>query len=201
MKFAECYDETYNFICISGGFGVGKTHLLLSIRAKILEHNPKCKVLYINMDTWTEMFIEAVRNEKTFEFVKTFYNYEVFLFEHIHELSGKSATAQWLYILLKNLLAANKKVAITYATEMLEKSKADNCDKPIKDMIHDSFHTKISLPERKLLYQYLYNNINCTDEKSMHEIREKVFQCKNFYEVKGLVNQLNATETLKTLFY
>ena len=196
-------DGTHSFLCISGGFGVGKTHLLLSIKDYIEISNPSLKVFYVSIAQFILMFINAIKEDKTTEFRQNLNAYDVFLIEDIHEIWGKSATSEELYRLLKNVLSLGKKVAITYNPAMSEDFMTDIHNRYILDLINSSLVATIDTPDRRLLYRYYTEHTTMVNKNLLFNITNRnirrVFKCESINEVIGLVRSQNMKEYLKQM--
>jgi chromosomal replication initiator protein len=69
---AENPGTVYNPLFIYGGVGLGKTHLLQAIGNEIKKRYPEKKVLYATCETFTNEFIEAIRNGRGKKFHDTY---------------------------------------------------------------------------------------------------------------------------------
>ena len=186
-------DKTFNCLCISGSIGVGKTHLLLSIKDELEKNNAFCKVLYINVEDFLHMLIDAIRTDRVDEFEQTVYNYDVFLFEDIHELSDKEATSKEFYQLLRNALSLDKKVAVTYLSQ---ESKNPECmyNKYIMNIINSFLCININPPDNELLYRYYKANTANDNIEMTNTIERSIYECDSINELIGLVKKLRATK-------
>ena len=184
-------DKTFNTLCINGNIGVGKTHLLLSIKDELEKKNPSYKILYINMEEFLHRLIDSIRTDKVDEFEQIVYDYDVFLFEDIHKLSGKEATTKEFYELLKSALSLDKQVAVTCLTQ---ESKNTDCmyNKYITNIINSFLCVNINPPENELLYCYFKVNTANDNIEMRKAIEESIYECESINEVIGLVKKLRA---------
>ncbi|MCR5552958.1 MAG: chromosomal replication initiator protein DnaA, partial [Oscillospiraceae bacterium] len=64
----------YNPLFIYGPSGLGKTHLLIAIAARIQDKYPDFNIVYINSEQFTNELIIAIREHKSVEFRKKYRN-------------------------------------------------------------------------------------------------------------------------------
>ncbi len=60
MAVAEGSGHDFNPLCIYGGSGLGKTHLLNAIGNYALVKDPSLKVRYVTSEEFTNEFVEAI---------------------------------------------------------------------------------------------------------------------------------------------
>ena len=84
-------------LCIYGGSGLGKTHLLNAIGNYALVKDPGLKVRYVTSEEFTNEFIDALQNPnqsqgQIAEFNRRYRQVDVLLIDDIQFLGGKEAT-------------------------------------------------------------------------------------------------------------
>lgn len=79
---------------IHGLCGVGKTHLLQGICARLLERKPDSRVLYTTGEQFTNDYIQAIRNQKLDAFRKRVRRLELLAIDDVHFLAGREKTLQ-----------------------------------------------------------------------------------------------------------
>ncbi len=113
----------YNPCLIYGGVGLGKTHLIQSIgNAAYLEFD-SLKVAYVTAETFTNEFIEAIRDKKNHLFKNKYRNVDILLIDDIHFLQNKTETQEELFHTFNALYDANKQMVFT-------------CDRPVSELKH-----------------------------------------------------------------
>ncbi|KAA8818935.1 chromosomal replication initiator protein DnaA [Bifidobacterium rousetti] len=117
LAVAEGSGRDYNPLCIYGGSGLGKTHLLNAIGNYALVKDPTLKVRYVNSEEFTNEFIEALQNPKQSqgqiaEFNRRYREVDVLLIDDIQFLGGKEATLEQFFHTFNALHQANKRIVI-----------------------------------------------------------------------------------------
>src|SRR3989338_175948 len=86
--------KTYNPLFIYGGVGLGKTHLMQGLGHAIIDARPDTKVLYVTSETFTNEYIQAVKEGKGHVFKDKYRNVDVLLVDDIQFISGKEGTQE-----------------------------------------------------------------------------------------------------------
>ena len=107
----------FNPLCIYGGSGLGKTHLLNAIGNYALVKDPNLKVRYVTSEEFTNEFIEALgdtnqNSGQIKEFNRRYREVDVLLIDDIQFLSGKEATLEQFFHTFNTLHQANKRIVI-----------------------------------------------------------------------------------------
>jgi len=85
--------NSFNPFFIYGGTGLGKTHLIQSIGNKVKkEHGDDLAVLYISSESFTNEFVQAIRNNRASEFTMFYRQIDVLIVDDIQFFSGKEKT-------------------------------------------------------------------------------------------------------------
>ena len=117
LAVAEGTGQEFNPLCIYGGSGLGKTHLLNAIGNYALVKDPTLKVRYVNSEEFTNEFIEALgdtnqNSGQIKEFNRRYREVDVLLIDDIQFLSGKDATLEQFFHTFNTLHQANKRIVI-----------------------------------------------------------------------------------------
>ena len=126
LAVAEGSGHDFNPLCIYGGSGLGKTHLLNAIGNYALVKDPGLKVRYVTSEEFTNEFIDALQNPnqsqgQIAEFNRRYRQVDVLLIDDIQFLGGKEATLDQFFHTFNALYDANKQIVIS-------------SDKPPKEM-------------------------------------------------------------------
>lgn len=117
LAVAEGSGKDFNPLCIYGGSGLGKTHLLNAIGNYALVKDSSLKVRYVTSEEFTNDFIDALRvpNEsqnKISEFNRKYREVDFLLIDDIQFLGGKEATLEQFFHTFNALYQANKRIVI-----------------------------------------------------------------------------------------
>ena len=118
MAIAKNPGTGYNPCLIYGGVGLGKTHLIQSIGNSVHTEFDNLKVVYVTMETFTNDFIQSIREKKTQAFKNKYRYADVLLLDDIHFLQKKPETQEELFHTFNALYEANKQMVFT-------------CDRPV----------------------------------------------------------------------
>jgi len=193
--------NAYNPLFIYGGVGLGKTHLMQAIGNKILENNPKAKVLYTSCENFTNDFMAAVRaaseNPKALqEFNDKYRSLDVFLIDDIQFLSGKERTEEAFFNIFNELQQNNKQLVISSdrppkAIPGIEQRTISRFEwGMIADISVPDFETKIAILEEKLKEK------NFTLSREMINYLAGAIH-NNIRELEGVLNRIIALSQLQ----
>lgn len=116
----------YNPLVIYGPSGVGKTHLMLSIKNQIKSNFPYKKIEFLRGEEFTNQLIQALQGGKLGlgtidDFRNKYRNVDVLLIDDIHFIAGKEQTQEEFFNTFNVLYQNNKQIIVSL-------------DRPIKDI-------------------------------------------------------------------
>ncbi|MFT4549639.1 MAG: chromosomal replication initiator protein [Verrucomicrobiales bacterium] len=112
LSVADRPAMTYNPLFIHGAAGLGKTHLLHAIGHRILESNPKKKVVYVTSEEFTNGFIDSIRNGLV-KFRKKYRQADVLLIDDIQFFAGKESTQDEFFHTFNSLSDGRRQIVLT----------------------------------------------------------------------------------------
>ncbi|MFZ5424415.1 MAG: chromosomal replication initiator protein DnaA [Patescibacteria group bacterium] len=116
---AENPGKAYNPFFIYSGVGLGKTHLMQAIGNKILQDNPKSKVIYATGEAFMNEMIEAIQSGRgkgrynTNQFRNKYRNADVLLIDDVQFIAGKETTQEEFFHTFNTLYLAQKQIVLT----------------------------------------------------------------------------------------
>jgi chromosomal replication initiator protein len=85
----------YNPLFITGGTGLGKTHLMHAIAHKVLSTRPSARIVYVSAEHFTNEFIEALQNHRMDEFRARYRSQcDLLLLDDVQFLAGREQTQE-----------------------------------------------------------------------------------------------------------
>lgn len=105
--------SSYNPLFIYGGVGLGKTHLMQAVGHFILKEWPQRRVLYTTCETFTNEYVDAVKQGTAREFQNKFRSVDVLLIDDIQFIAGKEGTQEAFFNTFDHLHRNQKQVVLT----------------------------------------------------------------------------------------
>ena len=105
--------KTFNPFFVFGPSGCGKTHLINAIGHRIKELHPQMRVLYISAHLFYVQFTDAVRQNKTNEFIRFYQSIDVLILDDVQELSGKDKTQNTFFHIFNHLHVNGKQIILS----------------------------------------------------------------------------------------
>ncbi len=121
LAVSEAPGISYNPLFIYGGVGLGKTHLLHAIGNEILRRTPNKKVLYVTSETFTNEFINGIKDNSNEKFRKRYRNIDVLLIDDIQFIAGKEGIQEEFFHTFNTICENKGQIVLT-------------SDKPPKDI-------------------------------------------------------------------
>jgi chromosomal replication initiator protein len=110
---AKSPGTVYNPVFIYGGVGLGKTHLMQAIGQEVFKNHPKSKVVYLSSETFTNEFIDALRDKKTNEFRAKYRKKDLLLIDDVQFFVGKEAVIEEFFHTFNELFQNKKQIVLT----------------------------------------------------------------------------------------
>lgn len=113
VAVAENPARAYNPLFISGGSGLGKTHLLHAAGnyAKLLQ--PTLRIKYVSSEEFTNDYINSVRDDRQESFKRRYRNLDILMVDDIQFLQGKEGTQEEFFHTFNALHQAEKQIILS----------------------------------------------------------------------------------------
>lgn len=190
-------NNSFNPLFVYGGTGLGKTHLIQSIGNRVKQHFEDEKaVLYVSSESFTNEFVQAIRNNRASEFSVFYKNIDVLIVDDIQFFSGKEKTQEEFFHIFNALHQDGKQIILS-------------SDRPPKDIpdIEERLISRfgwglsadLQIPEFETRYAILERKANDNGIALDPEIIEFIaYNFKsNVRDLEGAIIKLLATASLK----
>ncbi len=103
----------YNPLFIYGGVGLGKTHLMHAAGHRLLQTNPKTKILYVTSEKFANDYVNAISQKRMEEFKKEYRGVDALLIDDIQFMAGKEGFQEEFFHTFNELRDKGKQIIIT----------------------------------------------------------------------------------------
>lgn len=199
IQIANKPGDLFNPLVVYGNVGLGKTHLLNAIGNAVLKKFPKSQVIYLTSDKYTNMFIQAIRNNSVSDFANFFQNVDVLIIDDIQYFSGKAGT-QEIFFHLFNQLHQNRK-QIIMGSDRAPKDLKDIEDRLISrfkwgaslELLAPDYETLMAILEEKLLEKQMDLSPQ-VKELLCHNLKDNIREIEGVLVNIKLQSSLNGKE-------
>ncbi|MCW9707465.1 chromosomal replication initiator protein DnaA [Fodinibius salsisoli] len=189
--------NSFNPFFIYGGTGLGKTHLIQSIGNKAKqEHGDELAVLYISSESFTNEFVQAIRNNRASEFTMFYRQIDVLIVDDIQFFSGKEKTQEEFFHIFNALHQDGKQI-------ILSSDRAPREIPDIEERLISRFGWGLSadlqIPEYETRYAILERKANDNGIELSHEVLEFIAHNfkSNVRDLEGAIIKLLAFASLQ----
>ena len=113
VAVAEAPGKSYNPLMIYGESGLGKTHLLHALGHYVRNFYTRLRVKYVSTEELTNEFINAISENRTASFRRTYRDVDVLLIDDIQFLESKIQTQEEFFHTFNTLHNAQKQIVMT----------------------------------------------------------------------------------------
>jgi chromosomal replication initiator protein len=109
---AEAPGQVYSPFFLHGGTALGKTHLLKAIGGYVRTLLPDARVAYVTGESFTNHYVEAVRDKKTEDFRRAYRTLDVLLFDDFQSIATREQTKEEFFHTFDALQEGRKQIVI-----------------------------------------------------------------------------------------
>ena len=188
--------EAYNPLFIYGGVGLGKTHLLQAIGNELLKKNPRCQIMYVSAEKFSNDFISSVKEGTARDFQNRYRLIDALLIDDIQFIAGKDRTQESFFHTFNELHQQNKQVILTSdrppkAIPALEDRLKSRFEwGMIVDVVAPDYETRVAILEKKCAEKSFP-----LSEETIKLVATTVHN--NIRELEGALNKIIAYHQLK----
>ena len=189
FAYAVCQGVTknpgylHNPVFIYGGVGLGKTHLIQAIGHEIIKNDQKAKIAYLSSESFTNEFIDSLREKKTDDFRKKYRKIDLLLIDDVQFFAKKEQTQEEFFHTFNELFQQKKQIVLTSDTSP---DKIPDVDERLASRFAMGVVVDIQPPDLETRTAILKN---CA-KKSMVEVPDDVIM----YLAQGVTSNIRALE-------
>ena len=105
--------STFNPLFIYGASGVGKTHLVNAIGAKIKELHPEKRVLYVSAHLFQVQYTDSVRKNTVNDFINFYQTIDVLIIDDVQEFASLTKTQNTFFHIFNHLHQNGRQLILT----------------------------------------------------------------------------------------
>lgn len=113
VSVANSPGRVFNPLFIYGSSGVGKTHLINAIGAKIKELHPELRVLYVSAHLFQVQYTDSILQKRFNDFMKFYQSIDVLIIDDIQEFAGLQKTQTAFFHIFNHLHLNGKQLIMT----------------------------------------------------------------------------------------
>jgi chromosomal replication initiator protein len=113
LQTAQHPGEAYNPLCIYGGTGLGKTHLMHSIGNAIVSRHSSAKVMYQTSVDFVQDMVKAFQHNTINDFKNRYRSVNALLIDDIQFFAGKERSQEELFHTFNSLVENRQQIVLT----------------------------------------------------------------------------------------
>ena len=113
QQVSENRGKAYNPLFISGGVGLGKTHLMHAVGHAILKRNPQAKIAYVHSERFVSDMVKALQHNQMNDFKAAYRSLDALLIDDIQFFAGKERSQEEFFHTFNALLEGQQQVILT----------------------------------------------------------------------------------------
>ena len=113
LQVAANPGQGYNPLFITGGVGLGKTHLMHAIGAAILAHKPDARIAYLHSERFVADMVRALQQNAINDFKRHYRSQGALLIDDIQFFAGKERSQEEFFHTFNTLLEGQRQIVLT----------------------------------------------------------------------------------------
>ncbi|WP_423809749.1 chromosomal replication initiator protein DnaA [Propionimicrobium lymphophilum] len=206
VAVAEAPGKAYNPLMIYGQSGLGKTHLLHALGHYVRNYYQDVRVKYVSTEEMTNHFINAISENRTNEFRRSYREVDVLLIDDIQFLESKIQTQEEFFHTFNTLHNAQKQIVMTSdrppkALEALETRLRSRFEWGlITDIQPPDLETRMAILQRKAISERLKVPVDALEfiasniTTNIRELEGALIRVTAFASLNGQAVDLKLTE-------
>ncbi|MGB2952975.1 MAG: chromosomal replication initiator protein DnaA [Gaiellaceae bacterium] len=196
LAVAEAPAQAYNPLFIYGGTGLGKTHLLQAIGHYVGQHSSPLSVRYVTSETFTNDFINSLRDKRIEGFKQRYRTYDLLLVDDIQFLEGRERIQEEFFHTFNTLYEAGAQIVLSSDRKPRELATLEDRLRSrfewglITDIQPPDLETRIAILRKKVKT----DNIQVSDPQVLTFIAGRV--SSNIRELEGALTRVVAFSSL-----
>ena len=196
LAVAEAPAQAYNPLFIYGGTGLGKTHLLQAIGHYVGQHSSPLSVRYVTSETFTNDFINSLRDKRIEGFKQRYRTYDLLLVDDIQFLEGRERIQEEFFHTFNTLYEAGAQIVLSSDRRPRELATLEERLRSrfewglITDIQPPDLETRIAILRKKVKT----DNIQVSDPQVLTFIASRV--SSNIRELEGALTRVVAFSSL-----
>jgi len=192
MSIVQNPGKEFNPFFVYGGVGLGKTHLLHAIGNEFKDKVKDARILYINAETFTNEFINAVRAQTLESFRSKYRPIDTLIIDDVQFIAHKERTQEEFFHTFNALYAHNKQIVISSDKPP---QSIDFIDERLKSRFEGGMVVDIGYPE----YEMRLTILKAKAKERGVELEDEIFDYianhihSNIRELEGALNIIIAS--------
>lgn len=113
LQVSQNPGKAYNPLCLYGGTGLGKTHLMHAVGNTLRQHNPNARILYQHSEHFVANMVRALQHNTINHFKQYYRNLDALLIDDIQFFAKKERSQEEFFHTFNSLLEGHQQVILT----------------------------------------------------------------------------------------